>query len=251
MNMGLLNIMIESRSNIILYGLINYKGVDLTGPKYTRILAPLKNGVRISIKPDSGSSVMEHMGILDHNGKEITEFKYTKILPFEDNDDLYKLGYTNESSVYVTEYCDYKGNIYSDVDDALASLKKEYIKEENGDVSTTFGFINSDGDIILPIIYKRIRKPNDANLYMISNGIGYAIFDNNLNQLSGFLYSSISAFDKFGTAVLKKGKNGYTLLTSHNRVLIDKDGNELTNTENIYTYIYNSNSFGVHRALKK
>ena len=33
--------------------------------------------------------------------------------------------------------------------------------------------------------------------------------------------------------------------------MIDKDGNELTNTENIYTYIYNSNSFGVHRALKK
>lgn len=251
MNMGLLNIMIDHGQTLVYTDLLTIRGLILLVRKYSRILSPLKNGVRISIKPDSGSSVMEHMGILDHNGKEITEFKYTKILPFEYNDDLYELGYTNESSVYVTEYCDYKGNIYSDVDDALASLKKEYIKEENGGVSTTFGFINSDGDIILPIIYKRIRKPNDANLYMISNGIGYAIFDNNLNQLSGFVYSSISAFDKFGTAVLKKGKNGYTLLTSHNRVLIDKDGNELTNTENIYTNIYNSNSFGVRRALKK
>ena len=239
----------KSRSDIILYGLINYKGVDLTGPKYSRIRSPLKNGVRISIKPDSGSSVMEHMGILDHNGKEITEFKYTKILPLEDNEDLYKLVYTNKSSMCVTEYCDYKGNIYSDVDDALASLKKEkYIKEENGGVSTTFGFINSDGDIILPIIYKRIRKPNDANLYMINNGISYAIFDNNLNQLSEFVYADEHIhFNRFGTAKLRKGKIGDSMYT----VLIDKDGNELTNTENIYTYIYNSNSFGVRRALKQ
>lgn len=242
----------RSRSNINLYGLVNYKGVVLTDPKYTKITAPLENGVRISIKPDGGSSIMEHMGILDHNGKEITEFKYTKILPFEDNDDLYELGYTNESSVYVTEYCDYKGNIYSDVNDALASLKKEYIKEENGGVSTMFGFINSDGDIILPIIYQNISKPYDSNIYMISNWTSYAIFDLNLNQLTDFIYANEHIhFNRFGTTVLKKGKIGHTLFTLQNRVLIDKDGNELTNTENIYTNIYNSNSFGVRRALKK
>ena len=38
--------------------------------------------------------------------------------------DLYKLGYTNESIAHVTEYYYDSGNIYSDVDDALTSLKK-------------------------------------------------------------------------------------------------------------------------------
>ena len=146
----------NSKVNAVKFGVIDRDGHMITKAKYDAIYSLTKNGEWMKVflgSIDDTTSKREWIhdgkfGLLNSKGEEITPIKYDYISTFSYTDDLFEVRIRNPND---------KENIKF-----LKTIDYDDIKEYK---SYKIGFIDKNGDEVIPLQYDGLQNPNDQHIY--------------------------------------------------------------------------------------
>jgi len=178
------------------YGYINTQG-NLIVPMLYSKLEPYENGVCKAFKKTNMES---GWGLLDENGKELCAFIYGELGDIETDRVKCKKGlYEGYLNLQGEEFIECN---YDKIGPFIDGWAKVYANKK-------FGFIASDGSIVVSVVYDYIQKYDDKDMAMAKRDGKLGFIDKKGNEPIPFVFDGLYQFEN-GLARAKKGdKWGY------------------------------------------